>query len=150
MVLREKSCPQCRGDLWLDLDEYGWYEQCIMCGYLCSLEGLSYICGAEQAVVTEKCNPKLYPFRAVIETLKQAMRHKVEEAREYIVNELSQGALERRQLQLRIIGRGILRYTFDKALQELRDSGVVAVVTLGKSKRKKLVLAGDHLAFGPR
>ena len=145
MVLREKSCPKCKGDLWLDVDEYGWYEQCIMCGYLCSLEGLRYVCGAETAVVTQQCGPKLYPFHSVIETLKQAMRAKMEEAREYIVAELSHGALERRQLRLRMIGRGILKYTFDAALKELKDAGVVIAVATGKSKRKKLVLTAESI-----
>ena len=30
---RWKSCPRCKGYVWLDRDKYGWYEQCIMCGY---------------------------------------------------------------------------------------------------------------------
>ncbi|MFC1964289.1 hypothetical protein ACFLV1_02790 [Chloroflexota bacterium] len=145
MVLREKGCPKCKGDLWLDVDEYGWYEQCIMCGYLCSLEGLKYVCGVEEMVVIQQCPPKLYPFRSVIQTLKEAMRGKVEEARAYIVNELSQGALERRQLRLRIIGRGILKYVFDTALKELKDAGVVMAVTGGKGKRKKLVLTSEQV-----
>ncbi|MBI2869122.1 MAG: hypothetical protein HYX96_04770 [Chloroflexi bacterium] len=30
-----KKCPRCRGgDIRIDRDEYGWYEQCIMCGYM--------------------------------------------------------------------------------------------------------------------
>ncbi|MFC1917814.1 hypothetical protein ACFLXH_04085 [Chloroflexota bacterium] len=143
MVLREKSCPKCKGDLWLDLDEYGWYEQCIMCGYLCSLEGLTYVCGVEEMVVTQQCSPKLYPFRSVIEMLKQAMYTKVEEARNYIISELSQGSLERRQLRLRIIGKGILKYTFDIALKELKEAGVVMPVNIGNGKRKKLVLSEE-------
>ena len=144
MVLREKSCPKCKGDLWLDVDEYGWYEQCIMCGYLCSLEGLSYVCGAETVVLTQQSGPKFYPFHSVIETLKQAMRAKMEEAREYIVAELSQGALERRQLRLRMLTRGIIKYTFDAALKELKDAGVVIAVATGKGKRKKLVLTAGN------
>lgn len=140
MVLREKSCPQCKGDLWLDMDEYGWYEQCIMCGYLCSLEGLRYVCGAETVVVSHQRTPKFYPFHSVIEALKQAMRAKMNEAREYIVAELSKGALERRQLRLRILTRGIIKYTFDAALKELKDAGVVMTVATGKGKRKKLFL----------
>ena len=138
MVLREKGCPKCKGDLWLDQDEYGWYEQCVMCGYLCSLEGLRYVCGAEIAVVNQQCGPKLYPFHSVIETLKKAMRVKLEEARDDIVTELANGSLERRQLRLRIIGKGIIKRTFDAALEELKDTGVVMTVTpAGKSKRKK-------------
>ncbi len=33
-----KSCPRCKGDLALDLDQWGLYEQCIQCGYLHDLE----------------------------------------------------------------------------------------------------------------
>jgi len=29
-----KGCPRCKGDLELDRDEWGWYEQCIQCGYM--------------------------------------------------------------------------------------------------------------------
>ena len=144
MVLREKSCPKCRGDVWLDQDEYGWYEQCLLCGYLCSLEGLRYVCGAETVVVTRQHSPKFYPFHAVIETLKKAMRTKVEEAREYIVSELAKGALERRQLRLRMVGKGVIKHTFDAALKELKDAGMVIVVNAaGRSKRKKLVLVSQ-------
>jgi hypothetical protein len=125
------------------VDEYGWYEQCMMCGYLCSLEGLSYVCGAEEVIVTRQGSPKFYPFRSVIETLKQAMRAKMEEAREYIVAELSHGALEKRQLRLRMLTRGIIKYTFDAALKELKDAGVVMALATGKGKRKKLVLTAE-------
>ncbi|MBI4289749.1 MAG: hypothetical protein HY671_15140 [Chloroflexi bacterium] len=42
-MLRLKSCPKCRGDLIIDRDMYGWYEQCIQCGYLHPLEPLPKI-----------------------------------------------------------------------------------------------------------
>lgn len=30
-----KSCPKCHtGDLALEQDIYGWYRQCVQCGYL--------------------------------------------------------------------------------------------------------------------
>ncbi|MFH1002885.1 MAG: hypothetical protein V1780_01920 [Chloroflexota bacterium] len=32
-MLRLKGCPRCYGDLLVDRDEHGWYEQCIQCGY---------------------------------------------------------------------------------------------------------------------
>jgi hypothetical protein len=28
-----KTCPRCQGDLFLDKDVDGWYEQCLQCGY---------------------------------------------------------------------------------------------------------------------
>lgn len=39
-MLKLKSCPKCKGDLLIDKDMYGWYEQCIQCGYQHSLEPL--------------------------------------------------------------------------------------------------------------
>lgn len=37
-MLRLKCCPKCKGDVLLDKDYYGWYEQCLQCGYLRDLE----------------------------------------------------------------------------------------------------------------
>ena len=31
--MRLKSCPRCRGDIVIDRDQHGWYEQCLQCGY---------------------------------------------------------------------------------------------------------------------
>lgn len=28
-----KTCPRCQGDLFLDKDLDGWYQQCLQCGY---------------------------------------------------------------------------------------------------------------------
>lgn len=39
-MLKLKSCPKCKGDLLIDKDMYGWYEQCIQCGYQHSLDPL--------------------------------------------------------------------------------------------------------------
>lgn len=37
-----KSCPKCHsGDLSLERDIHGWYRQCVQCGYLEELEGVS-------------------------------------------------------------------------------------------------------------
>jgi hypothetical protein len=33
-----KGCPRCKGDIFLDGDKYGWYEQCLQCGYSRDLE----------------------------------------------------------------------------------------------------------------
>jgi len=41
-MLRLKSCPRCRGDVIIDRDSYGWYEQCLQCGHQRELENLDY------------------------------------------------------------------------------------------------------------
>ncbi len=40
-MLRLKSCPRCRGDVVIDRDMDGWYEQCLQCGYQRYLESLA-------------------------------------------------------------------------------------------------------------
>jgi len=32
--LRLKGCPRCKGDIVVEVDQWGWYEECIQCGYL--------------------------------------------------------------------------------------------------------------------
>jgi len=36
-----KRCPRCGGDIWLDRDQYSWYEQCLQCGYERDLESIA-------------------------------------------------------------------------------------------------------------
>ncbi len=36
-----KSCTRCGGDVLIDKDHYGWYMQCLQCGYLWDLEELA-------------------------------------------------------------------------------------------------------------
>ena len=36
-----KSCPHCGGDLYIDRDYNGWYEQCLQCGYMGELKDLT-------------------------------------------------------------------------------------------------------------
>ena len=38
-----ESCPRCRGNVMIDEDQYGRYELCIQCGYLCDLEGATKV-----------------------------------------------------------------------------------------------------------
>ena len=42
-MLRLKSCPKCKGVVLIDRDEYGWYEECIQCGYLHDLQNLDEV-----------------------------------------------------------------------------------------------------------
>lgn len=36
-----KSCPRCGGDLFIERDLNGWYEQCLQCSYKRELKDLS-------------------------------------------------------------------------------------------------------------
>ncbi len=57
MVMKTKilldSCPRCKGDLFLDHDDYGWYWQCLQCGYILYLEELKPGCLSEQLLTTK-------------------------------------------------------------------------------------------------
>jgi hypothetical protein len=37
-IPRLKSCPKCKGQLLLEKDNYGLYQQCLQCGYLHDLQ----------------------------------------------------------------------------------------------------------------
>ncbi len=32
-MFKFRACPKCHGDLIVDKDQFGWYEECIQCGY---------------------------------------------------------------------------------------------------------------------
>ena len=34
----DNRCPKCGGNLYLDRDYHGWYEQCLQCGYIHDLK----------------------------------------------------------------------------------------------------------------
>jgi len=35
-----RGCPRCGGDMFIDKDLDGWYEQCLQCSYRCELKRL--------------------------------------------------------------------------------------------------------------
>jgi uncharacterized protein (DUF983 family) len=38
-----KICPRCKGGVVLDRDYWGWYEQCMQCGYLYDLPNIAEV-----------------------------------------------------------------------------------------------------------
>lgn len=36
----QKQCPKCGGNVYLDRDYHGWYEQCLQCSYTRDLESI--------------------------------------------------------------------------------------------------------------
>ena len=51
------SCPRCKGDVLLgNEDQYGWYEQCLQCGYIRDLQTIVQV---EQPPAEEKKKTKL-------------------------------------------------------------------------------------------
>ena len=39
-MLKLKGCPRCKGDVRVDWDRYGWFEECMQCGYMRDLKSL--------------------------------------------------------------------------------------------------------------
>ena len=60
-MLKFKACPKCKGDIVLDRDQYGWYEQCIQCGYLRNIESVVEV---KQPRGEEKEEEKKVPSRS--------------------------------------------------------------------------------------
>ena len=58
----QKHCPKCGGSIFLARDYYGWYEQCLQCGYTCDLASIVEI-------------PKK-PVRAILDRVKEAPESK--------------------------------------------------------------------------
>jgi ribosomal protein S27AE len=38
--MKPKTCPRCQGRIFLEKDQYGWYELCLQCGYLHDLHDI--------------------------------------------------------------------------------------------------------------
>ncbi len=34
VMWRAKDCPRCGGDIFIDIDEQGWFNHCLQCGYV--------------------------------------------------------------------------------------------------------------------
>ena len=51
-----KACPRCKGDMTLTGDHYGWFKECLMCGYEADVEsdaGTKIAAKLVEEVVTE-------------------------------------------------------------------------------------------------
>ena len=35
-----RRCPKCGGNLYIDKDYHGWYEECLQCAYMNDLEAV--------------------------------------------------------------------------------------------------------------
>ena len=53
-MFKLKACPRCHGDLFVDRDYYGWYEQCIQCGHMAYHKVAATSPGAGQEMATVK------------------------------------------------------------------------------------------------
>lgn len=40
---RLKGCAKCRGDVYLDRDRNGWFEECLQCGHVQYLGAITFV-----------------------------------------------------------------------------------------------------------
>ena len=54
MAIRQlKSCPRCTGDIFIQRETDGWYEECLACGYRRDISNLVTINTVGQIKVNE-------------------------------------------------------------------------------------------------
>jgi hypothetical protein len=41
--LNRAKCPKCGGRVYLDNDQFGWYEQCLLCGHVRNLQRVTRV-----------------------------------------------------------------------------------------------------------
>jgi len=58
---RFKSCPKCSGDVEIECDQWGWFEQCIQCGYLHDLQNIVEVKKQSIPIETGFSSPKKSP-----------------------------------------------------------------------------------------
>jgi hypothetical protein len=61
--LEQVKCPKCHGSLFLDRDRYGWYEQCLQCGYEKSLDWTNELPGKVERRLSSPLEPALARVR---------------------------------------------------------------------------------------
>ncbi len=76
MVLwKLKTCPRCHGDLFIDKDPDGWFEQCLQCGYRRGMKPLAVEKPIEEdAPVPAEVRPRRHRRTRDIETDNRAPR----------------------------------------------------------------------------
>ncbi len=41
--ISKTKCPRCGGNVYLDTDYYGWYEECLQCGHTQNLQKVTKV-----------------------------------------------------------------------------------------------------------
>ena len=53
-VWKLKSCPRCNGDLFIQRETDGWYEECLLCGYEKDVSNLVTVNTVGQVKINDK------------------------------------------------------------------------------------------------
>jgi hypothetical protein len=57
-VWKLKSCPRCTGDLFIQRETDGWYEECLLCGYQRDVSGLISVTTGGQIKIKSQVEAK--------------------------------------------------------------------------------------------
>ena len=58
-MLKFKGCPKCKGNIVIDRDHFGWYEQCMQCGYLHDFDVVYEVTGHSNKPLSKLVQAKL-------------------------------------------------------------------------------------------
>jgi ribosomal protein S27AE len=76
-VYKNKHCPKCGGNIFLEHDSSGWSEHCLQCGYDCDLadiiESLKPVAQSRPGNVTGQDARKPTTPKAVLELLEKRL-----------------------------------------------------------------------------
>jgi DNA-directed RNA polymerase subunit M/transcription elongation factor TFIIS len=53
-IWKLKSCPRCNGDLFIQRETDGWYEECLLCGYEKDVSNLVTVNTVGQVKIKDK------------------------------------------------------------------------------------------------
>jgi len=57
-VWKLKSCPRCSGDLFIQRETDGWYEECLLCGYQRDVSDIVSVTTGGQVKVKDQLETK--------------------------------------------------------------------------------------------
>ena len=77
----QKRCPKCGGNIYLDRDYFGWYEQCLQCSHTRYLETIVQV----QERVSNEGNPGQAEGSAEVESINNSI---LENGEVYPINKM--------------------------------------------------------------
>ena len=82
-----------------------------------------------------------YPLHTIVEEEEFARKTKVEEAKDYLLTQLTRGKLPEQELRREAKSQDITDYAFHTAIRELKDTKkIIAIHAGGRGNRKVLKL----------
>jgi DNA-directed RNA polymerase subunit M/transcription elongation factor TFIIS len=73
-IMRVDSCPKCKGQLLLEKDNYGLYQQCLQCGYIHDLQTFPVIDSAKIEDEKELVGSRRVPAKGTRDVSQNTLR----------------------------------------------------------------------------